>query len=343
MSMDRADVAAYLRSRLPELADLEVFGVKRSFPGMSRDTWLVRIGWTGEHGPEERGFVFRMDAPGGSVVPTPLRREFEVFRRLEETPVPVPRTYWYETDGGRLTGGREFFVRELVEGSTEVPHLFDAGPEGARLRSAVGRELVAKLAAIHTVDWRRLGFDEVFEVPPDETAATQFDLDVWEEILDRELLEPEPLLRRVFGWLRTNQPSPTRHVCLCKGNNGLSEEVWNGTTIVAMNDWELAHIGEPAEDWVSMELSRHLGQRGIDELYDETILLQWYEEASGIAIDRERLAYFDLARMAKSFVNLVVAARIVNGGEAPRASTAGLALSLYRHLGPFARRFGIVK
>jgi len=334
-------VQSYLRSRFA--SDVEVTTVKRSFPGMSRDTWLVRV-TSSEGGGEasSRGFVFRMDAPGGSICPTPLKREYEVYRRLYGTAVPVPRTYWYETDQGWLTSGREFYVRELVDGAMEVPHLFDDNAEGSALRLAVGRELVEKLAAVHLVDWKALGFDAVFEAPPDTASTARFDLDLWEDILDRELLEPEPLLRLIFNWLRSNPPPPTTRICLCKGNNGLSEEVWRGTEIVSMNDWELAHLGDPAEDWVSMELNPMLGQRGIDPSIDEKLLLRWYEELTGTTITPERIHYFELVRGLKTFVNLVAAARIVDRGEAQRASTAGMALALYRYLGPFARQLKLI-
>ena len=36
---------------------------------------------------------------------------------------------------------------------------------------------------------------------------------------------------------------------LLKGNNGIGEEIWPDGRIVALSDWELATIGDPALDW----------------------------------------------------------------------------------------------
>jgi hypothetical protein len=37
-------------------------------------------------------------------------------------------------------------------------------------------------------------------------------------------------------------------VCLCKGQNGIGEEIWRDDRIVALCDWELAHLGDPCHD-----------------------------------------------------------------------------------------------
>ena len=94
--MEPRDVERYLRKRVPEAKGLELVGLSRTYPGMSRETWLADTRWRQDGREVTRGFVLRMDTPGGSVVPTPLRREYEVYRRLDGTAVPVPRALWYE-------------------------------------------------------------------------------------------------------------------------------------------------------------------------------------------------------------------------------------------------------
>ena len=163
--MERSEAERYLRQTLPGARGLELTSLTRTYPGMSRETWLADARWF-ENGNEiTHGFVFRMDTPGGSVVPTPLRREYDVYRLLDNSQVPVPRALWYETEAGWLTQDRDFYVRDKLEGSTGIPNLFDPLPEYDALRLTVAHEHLSKLAAIHTLDWESLGFGTVLEAP----------------------------------------------------------------------------------------------------------------------------------------------------------------------------------
>ena len=78
--------AAILSDKALELGEpVQVTACRQTFPGQSQETWLVDTEVAGG----TRGFVLRVNPPGGGIVPIPLRREWEVYSRLAGSPVPV--------------------------------------------------------------------------------------------------------------------------------------------------------------------------------------------------------------------------------------------------------------
>ena len=84
-------VAGYLCERTGEA--VAVRSMRRAFPGMSRETWLVDA--TGPSG--DLGLVLRVDSFGAETA-FPLRREWDVYLRLWPTFVPVPEPLWYDEE-----------------------------------------------------------------------------------------------------------------------------------------------------------------------------------------------------------------------------------------------------
>jgi aminoglycoside phosphotransferase (APT) family kinase protein len=105
-----------------------------------------------------------------------------------------------------------------------------------------------------------------------------------------------PVVTECLEWLRDNAPTDAPRISLCKGTNGLGEEVWRDGTIVAMSDWEEACLCDPANDFAhTQELLPPLdGARfGGWTLQDA---LDYYESVSGLVVTVERLAYYRVLR-----------------------------------------------
>src|SRR5262245_37141269 len=107
--MDSVALGAYLTRGFGER--IEVTGLRQAFPGVSRVTWLVEVLRAGHPG----GLVVRADPAEGSVVPVPLKFEYEVYKKLQNTGVPVAPVYWFD-DSPEVTNGSPLFVREMVDG-----------------------------------------------------------------------------------------------------------------------------------------------------------------------------------------------------------------------------------
>jgi len=265
---------AYMSSHL---GPLQVTAAHRTFPGHSRETWIVR---TAEHG----GFVMRVDHPGGPLVPVPLRVEYEVYERLWRSPVPVAEPLWY-AEGVDFAGGLPHMVRRLVDGSPRVEGLSDStgGAAAAEVRRAVCYEMAEKLALVHTLDWRAHGFGEVLFTPASAGSALRDELRHWRATWAAHRTDPFPMLTEAMYWMEEQLPPGGEVLSLLKGNNGLGEEIWVDGRIVALSDWELAAIGDPALDWAFSQ--------GLLALHDLDDTLAHYAAAAGFAIDRRRLAW----------------------------------------------------
>src|SRR5262245_61273779 len=138
--MDAPFAARYLEHRLGY--QVEVLKLRRSFPGISRETWLLDCAWEAGGERVAGGFVFRMDTPGGWVGPLPLRRGWEVYARLSGSAVPVAEPLWYEDDPAwQAAGGRDFFVRRKAEGEMEPDGFALPGNDGDTARREAAAEL----------------------------------------------------------------------------------------------------------------------------------------------------------------------------------------------------------
>ena len=275
-AVNAQDVADYFTRRLA--APVAIKGLHRTFPGVSRETWLVDA----EVGGEARGFVLRLDPPGGASVPQSLRHEWEVYTRLWTSPVPVAEPLWFD-EGIEFAGGRPHMVRRLVEGSTHIPGLTDPSPEGDRLRRQVTIEHVEKLAQLHCLDWQAHGFAECMPVPASPADALREEFTCWRDLWTQGRTEPFPLVTEALCWLEEHLPSDTPRISLVKGNNGVGEEIWREGRIVAMSDWELASLGDGALDLAFSQ--------GTLALHDFGAAIKHYEACVGHAVSPHRLAF----------------------------------------------------
>jgi aminoglycoside phosphotransferase (APT) family kinase protein len=270
------EVADYLGRHLG--APVSITSLRKTFPGISRETWLVQAEFSGA----PHGFVVRVDPPGGPSVPQPLRQEWEVYRRLWTSPVPVAEPLWFD-EGGDFAQGRPLMVRRLVEGTTSPPGITDEGPGSGERRRRVVYEHIEKLALVHQLDWKAHGLDAVLAAPdgPHDALAAEFRM--WKSIWEDGRTAPYPLITEALDWLEENLPTDTPRLSLVKGNNGIGEEIWRDDRIVAMSDWELASIGDGVIDLAFSQ--------GTLELHDFDDAIAHYERCMGETVSPQRLAF----------------------------------------------------
>src|SRR3989344_2689989 len=127
--LNEPQMTAYFQQLFPDRSKARLETVKRSYPGMSRETWWVTLAWDadGEKGREK--FVVRLDPPGGCMSDSPLRVESEVYRLLHGTAVPVPRLVVHEDRPPWLLHGHQFTIREWIDGEIEPACLRETGDE----------------------------------------------------------------------------------------------------------------------------------------------------------------------------------------------------------------------
>lgn len=284
VTFDEELVAAYLRQRL-EADTLDLLTLKRNVGGMSRETWFAEVAGTRGGEPFTDSLTLRVDHPGGSVVPVDLEREYRIFAALTSTEIPVAHALWFETDPS-LTGRAPFYVRRTVPGSASAGRLFKPGNE--ELRRAIGAGLARQLAAVHSLDWAATGLTDFMAVPKTPQECALLELAHYEEAYRAAAPEPMPVVEALFSWLKRNVPAEVQRTSLVWGDVGIGNFIYEGDRIVALTDWEQAHLGDPMKDWASALW------RGADSLLPREEMFAIYEEASGLRVDLDRIEYYSV-------------------------------------------------
>ena len=294
MNLTPENLAKYLRDRLAEEVAVETL---ERFPrGSSRETWFAAVRRADGTLQE---LVFRSDLPAGSVEPTPLEQEYFVYERLGHTDVPVARVLWWEGDPS--WAGSTFYVREKIAGSWNIPHYSDPDPRYDELRIAISKEHLNKIAIVHKVDWRSLGFETWLPAPKDEADAAHANVDRVMRLFSDLAIEALPILQEAAEWLHDNAPVAPR-LSLCKGTNGYGEEVFRDGRIVAMSDWEEASIGDPAADFAFTQDFLSDVARDGRALWNLDHAVEYYRSVSGIPVTAAAVRYYQVFRAFRMLV-----------------------------------------
>lgn len=316
--VSQAAIESYFSDRLG--GPLRVESVKRVFPGVSRETWLIRA----HRGNEPVGFVLRLDPAWGPCAPTSLEYEYRVYKHLWNTDVPVAQPLFY-AEGVEFADGRPHMVRDLVEGSSTITGLTEDTPDGADLRRRVVYDHMEKLAALHTLDWQALGFGEFMPVPPSPRETLRFEFERWQARWAERQTTARPVVTEFLCWLEESIPDDTPAISLMKGNNGVGEEIFRDGHVVALSDFELAGLGDGALDLAFTQ--------GTLSLIDPRDALAHYERHVGHAVSPERFAFAVVWNTFKGLVMLD--GNLLEGflaGRDPRTTSGGLGLLMVRRL-----------
>jgi aminoglycoside phosphotransferase (APT) family kinase protein len=246
--------------------------------GASRETWLADDG--------SARWVVRRD-PKGSVSLVPMEGEFALLSAAEEADVPVPHPLACESQDGRF--GSPGMLLSFVKGTSVAPRVLRK-PEYEGARSKLTSQLGQALARIHSIEPAAL--EGILPAAQADPALAQ--IEEWERQLD-EIGEPLPAVELGLRWLRAQAPDPAEPR-LVHGDYRLGNFIVDEQGLAAVIDWELAHLGDPAEDigWLCIRSWRFGNDdrpiAGVGELDD---FLAAYESAGGAPVDRERIRYWE--------------------------------------------------
>jgi aminoglycoside phosphotransferase (APT) family kinase protein len=246
--------------------------------GASRETWLVE-------GDGDR-WVLRRD-PKGSVSLVPMGQEFALIRLALDAGVPVPQPLFCEPDRGRF--GSPGMLMSFVDGTSVAPRILRE-PEYEAAREALSGQLAEALARVHAIE--PASVDGVVPAPAGDPALAQ--IEEWERQLDR-IGEPLPAVEVGLRWLRANAPAPVE-ATLVHGDFRLGNFIVDEGGLAAVIDWELAHLGDPAEDvgWLCIRSWRFGNDdRPVAGVGDLDAFLAAYEAAGREPLDRERIRYWE--------------------------------------------------
>ena len=121
-------------------------------------------------------------------------------------------------------------------------------------------------------------------------------IDEWERQLD-EIGEPLPAVELGLRWLRANAPEPAEPR-LVHGDFRLGNFIVDEDGLAAVIDWELAHLGDPAEDigWLCIRSWRFGSDdqpvAGVGE--PRRVRSRPTRQPAGEPLDRDRLRYWEV-------------------------------------------------
>lgn len=210
--------------------------------GASRQTWSFDA--TIEHADgraETLALVARADPRKG---PNTMSRETE-YRVLEAAAgagVPVPRMHLL----GDGSLGVPFFLMDRVEGETIARRIL-RDDAYADARKGMAAQLGEIAAAIHHIPLDTPGLERLPRpepgLSPAETELTRF-----EQTYRAIAPEPHPAFELAFRWLKRNLPPPAEPA-LVHGDYRMGNLIVGPEGIRSVLDWELAHVGDPLEDF----------------------------------------------------------------------------------------------
>ena len=272
---DVADkLEAWLRTRLPD-NNIRIEGLDRVEFGHSAEMMVLTV-VTAE---DSRDVVLRLrPRPPALLEPYDLKRQFDILRALEDTPVRAPRALWFEGTGDVL--GRPFFVMERVPGEVFELQAPD-GPEATdeRIRRMC-LSMAEQLAAIHLVHLDGTGLAGL----DDGAGHLDRELDHWAAEMQRVQRGPLPALERLLAVLRDTRPAPYPTATLVHGDAKPGNFAFVGDDVSAVFDWEMTTIGDPLVDigWMELMWIQPVGITSHPAAPSVEEFLSHYESASGI-------------------------------------------------------------
>jgi aminoglycoside phosphotransferase (APT) family kinase protein len=272
--------------------EASITGVRRFHGGASRETYAIDVEVRGS----QNALILRCD-PGDSLIETPRALEFAAYRSFKGSDVPVPSAISLCEDATLI--GSPFFVMERIEGGEAVSP-FTADAYGA-YRDAIGRQFFDLLGKINGADALSSPLAARVECPALDRCWAR-ELDYWTGQIEKNALEPEPILMAAIRWLRANPPPPAQRLSIIHGDFRNGNVLHDGAGhIVAVLDWEMAHIGDPLEDlawaldplWNLQDASRAAG------LIERSEAIRLWESASGLRFDEAAYTWWEMFATVK--------------------------------------------
>jgi len=240
--------------------------------GASRTTWA----FDAVTGSARRALILRTGPP--DEVHAGMELEAAVQAAAADAGAPVPHVLVATNSTTVL--GNPFLICEEIAGETIVRRIQRRLDDTGR-RRLLG-QCARALAAIHRVTPTAPGL-----VEQDQPAE-------WRQRLD-EMADTTATFEWTFRWLAANRP-PASAARLVHGDFRMGNLIIDGSTLAAVLDWELVHIGEIYEDlaWFCIRAWRfgapeRLSAGGLGSIED---FVCGYEEAGGAGIDRAALRWW---------------------------------------------------
>ncbi|KAA8962880.1 MAG: phosphotransferase family protein [Mycobacterium sp.] len=254
----------------PALGAVTIDNLRALTGGASRSTWA----FDAVSADGRRSLILRVGPPDD--VHASMELEARVQKAAAAAGAPVANVVTAANSPAAL--GCPFLICDEVQGETivrRIERMLDEDP-GSAGRERLLVQCAQALAAIHRADTH------------DPELKAQDQLTEWRDRLDA-MGDTTATFEWAFRWLAAHRPAPSP-AHLVHGDYRMGNLIVDGSTLAAVLDWELVHIGEMYEDlaWFCIRAWRFgaPASRGAGGLGSIESFLQAYERAAGVPVDR---------------------------------------------------------
>ena len=187
-------------------------------------------------------FVLRRKPPG-ILLPSAhaVDREYKVITALQNTEVPVPKTYGLCEDADII--GTPFFVMDFLDGTVYWDLLLSEKSPQERMEIYANKNKV--IAELHNVDYKSVGLSNYGK--PGNYIARQ--VSRWTKQYLASETENIPAMNNLIDWLPPNIPDEDE-TSIVHGDYRLDNMVFcSNNNVMGVLDWELSTLGHPIADF----------------------------------------------------------------------------------------------
>ena len=229
--IDKNNLQNWFNKNIENAGNIEL--IEQFKGGQSNPTYKIHT--------SKNAFVLRRKPPG-KLLPSAhaVEREYKVITALNNTDVPVPKTYGLCEDPSVI--GTTFFVMEFLDGTVLWDHLL---PDKTKEQ----RELIYKnknktLALLHNVDYEKIGLSDYGK--QGNYVARQ--ISIWTKQYLASQTDDIKEMQNLIEWLPNNIPNDDE-TCIVHGDFRLDNMIYKNDEVIGILDWELSTLGHPIADF----------------------------------------------------------------------------------------------
>ncbi|KAF2716701.1 APH-domain-containing protein [Polychaeton citri CBS 116435] len=342
--IDIPSLERYINTYVPSIKT--PLKVKQFGYGQSNPTYLLAS-------PDGSKYVMRKKPPGQLLSKTAHKvdREYRILHALENTDVPVPKTYCLCEDDGVV--GTPFYIMEFLDGRIfEDPAIPDVSPKD---RKAMWKSAVETLAKFHRVTPASVGLSSFGK--PSEFYNRQLNTfaaisAAQAKAKDKDTgvpVGPIPHYDDIVSFFREPSTQPKDRSTFVHGDYKIDNVVFHKTKpyVIGILDWEMSTIGHPLSDVANLlgpyvtagnAKAKDVGRAhggflpgAIKGLPTKEECLEWYEQIAGWGYPKREVIWGDAFGIYRgSIIMQGIAARY-----AQRQASSAKAMEYGKAMEPF--------
>ncbi|MBX7058045.1 MAG: phosphotransferase family protein [Leptospirales bacterium] len=290
----QSQLERYLSERLQSPATVQ--NLRSLSGGACQDNYLIDVDIQG--GPEagSHRLVLRTDKGAALLASLSRADEYRVAEAAFDAGVKTPRPYWLETT--REAIGRPFYFMQRIGGRATGRYVVK-DRELAKVRPQLAADLAANLARLHSITPQNASANlkqSLGEGPAPRGNSIALDAcSIMRQSLDG-LPDAYPSLELALNWMESRAPG-TEQPALVHGDFRTGNFMISPDGLQGIVDWEFAHWGDRHEDisWLCLRDWRFgKNNKEVGGFADRDEFYRAYQQSSGIAVDPERVRFWEI-------------------------------------------------